>query len=189
MMISAGDLRKGVVLELGGVLYELLDYEHFKAGKGNSEARIRLRLRNLRTGEPMERVFQTSDHFRRVMVESREAQFLYEDGELYHFMDTATFEQWPVAKEQVADIIPYLKEGMTVEVLAQDSQPITVRLPRTVNLKVVETAPAFRGDTAASGTKPARLETGATVHVPFFVNPGDVVKVDTRTGQYIERAT
>lgn len=189
MMVSTGDLRKGMVLELGGILYELVDYEHFKLGKGNSEARIRLRLRSLRTGEPSERAFQTSDHFKRVVVETREAQFLYEDGGLYHFMDNATFEQWPFSKEQLADLLPYLREGTVVEVLTQDSQALTVRLPRSVELKVAETAPGFKGDTASGGGKPATLETGLTVQVPFFINPGDTVRVDTRTGHYLERVS
>lgn len=189
MMVNTGDLKKGMVLDIGGTLYELLEYEHFKLGKGNSEARIRLRLRNMRNGQPTEKAFQTSDHFKRVVVETREAQFLYEDGGLYHFMDNATFEQWPFGREQLADLLPYLKEGSVVEVLTQDSQALTVRLPRTVELKVADAAPGFKGDTASGGGKPATLETGLTVQVPFFINPGDTVRVDTRTGQYLERVS
>jgi elongation factor P len=186
-MIAIGDLKKGMIMEFDGGLYEVVNYEHFKLGKGNSEARIRLKLKDLRTGVPSERVFQTSDHLPRTYVESHKAQYLYEDHGLYYFMDGETFEQSFFPQEQLQDILPFLKEEMEVDVLVHGNEAISVRLPITVTLKVVETPPGFKGDTASAGTKPARLETGLTLQVPFFVSEGDVIKVDTRVGQYLER--
>lgn len=178
-----------MVLEFGRDLFEVISYEHFKLGKGNSEARIRLKLKDLRSGDATERVFQTSDHLPRAIVESREAQYIYEDSGLLYFMDSQTFEQMALSKKQLEDIVPYLKEGMIVEVLTRGETPVTVKMPITVDLKVVETGAGFKGDTASAATKPAKLETGVTIQVPLFVNSGGVVRVDTRTGLYVERVS
>jgi elongation factor P len=186
-MIGISELKKGMVMEFGDGLYAVVSYEHFKLGKGNSEARIRIKLKDLNTGILSERAFQTSDHLPRAYVEYHKAEYLYEDQGDYHFMDSENFEQTFLPRERIADIVPYLKEGTEVELLLHNSETVTVTLPITVNLKVAETPPGFRGDTASAGSKPAKLETGAAIQVPFFVNEGDIIKVDTRTGQYLER--
>ena len=186
-MIGVGELKKGMIMEFPDGLYEVVSYEHFKLGKGNSEARIRLRLKNLNTGVLSDRAFQTSDHLPRAYVEYHKAQYMYEDQAQYHFMDSENYEQTFLPRERIANIVPYLKEGTEVELLVHNGDTVTVTLPITVNLKVAETPPGFRGDTASAGSKPAKLETGVSIQVPFFVNEGDVIKVDTRTGQYLER--
>lgn len=188
-MIGIGDLKRGMTMEFGDDLYEVVSYEHFKLGKGNSEARIRLKLRDLRTGVLSERVFQTSDHLPRTYVENHKAQYLYEDQGLYYFMDEENFDQSFFPRERIQDLLPFFKEGMEVEMLVHNGEVVTIRLPITVNLKVAETPPSFKGDTASGGTKPATMETGLTLQVPFFINEGDVIKVDTRGGQYLERVT
>lgn len=186
-MINVGELKKGLILKFDENLYEVVNYELFKLGKGNSEARIRIRLKDLRSGMASEKVFQTSDKLPRVFVESHPVGFLYEDGDMFYFMDQESFEQIVFTREQLVDITNYLKEGITLEVLTYKDKPVTIRLPITVELKVVETGPGFKGDTASAGGKPAKVETGLIIQVPFFINVGDRVKVDTRTGEYLER--
>lgn len=184
-MLDAGELRKGLTIELDGQLYQVVDYQHIKIGRGS--AQVRLRLRNIRVGHTMERVFQASEKFARAFLEYRPMQYLYNDGNLFYFMDNETFEQVPFSESHLGEAIKYLKEGMTVEVLTHKGESVGVELPVAVELRVTETGPGFKGDTATAGSKPATLETGLTLQVPLFINVGDVIKVDTRTGEYLER--
>lgn len=184
-MINVGELRKGINIELDGQLVGVVEYEHIKMGRGGAVAR--LKLRNLRTGAIYERTFPASEKFRRAYLERRKVQYLYRDEHLYHFMDTETFEQVTLTAEQLGDDVLYLKENTVVDLLTYDEEAISIELPVTVELAVTETEPGFKGDTATGGTKPAVLETGLRVNVPLFVNEGDAVRVDTRTGEYVER--
>ena len=185
-MISGSELRKGITIELEGGLYQVLDYQHLKLGRGS--AQVRLRLRDISAGHTIERTFQASEKFTRARLDYRTMQYLYNEGELYYFMDQESFEQLPINAAQLGDTLNYLKEGMSVEVSSYKGELVGVELPITVELEVVETGPGFKGDTATAGTKPAKLETGITIQVPLFVNNGDIIKVDTRSGSYLERA-
>ena len=185
-MIGTGELRKGVTIELDGVLYNILDYQHIKMGRGS--AQVRLRLRDVRGGHTIERTFQAGEKFARARLERHPMQFLYSDGEFLHFMNTETYEQMQLTRDQVGDAADYLVENGSCDVLTYQDEPIGVELPTAVVLTVTRTDPGFKGDTATGGTKPATLETGRVVNVPLFVNEGDKIKVDTRTGAYLERA-
>lgn len=184
-MIDAGELKKGITIELDGQLYQVLDYQHIKVARGS--AQVRLRLRDIRAGHTTERVFQASQKFARAFLERRPVQYLYNDSSLYHFMDTETFEQMPLDKSMVDDALSYLKEGLNLQIVTHRGETIGIELPVSVELQVTETGPGFKGDTASSGSKPATMETGITIQVPFFINTGDTIKVDTRTGAYLER--
>ncbi len=184
-MITVGELRRGVNIELDGQLFGVVEFEHIKMGRGG--AVVRLKLRNLRTGAIFERTFPASEKFRRVYLERRTVQSSYPDEQLYHFMDTETFEDVALSQQQLGDMVNYLKENIQVDLLTYDGEPVSVELPTTIDLKVTQTDPGFKGDTATGGTKPAIVETGLRVNVPLFVNEGDVIKVDTRDGSYIER--
>lgn len=184
-MISSGELRKGIAIELEGQLYQIIDFQHIKMGRGS--AQVRLKLRDVRAGHTIERTFQAGDRFQRVYLTRRPAQYLYREGDLHHFMDTETFDQRALATDQLEGVLSYLKEGMTLELLIYGEEAIAAELPNAVELKVADTGPGVRGDTASGGSKPARLETGAILQVPFHINVGDIIKVDTRTGSYIER--
>lgn len=184
-MIDAGEMKKGITIDVEGQLYQVLDYQHIKIARGS--AQVRLKLRDVRAGHTTERVFQASQKFSRAFVERRPVQYLYNDGGLYYFMDTETFEQTPLDKAMVGEALKYLEDGQNLEMLTHRGETIGIELPVSVELQVTETGPGFKGDTASAGSKPAILETGITVHVPFFINTGDVIKVDTRTGQYLER--
>jgi elongation factor P len=186
-MIDSGELRKGLTIELEGKLYQVLDYQHIKIGRGS--AMVRLKLRDIRGGHTIERTFQASEKFTRARLDSRTMQYLYNDGDSYYFMDEETFEQTPLTAEQLGDALNYLKEGMSLEVSSYKGKLVGVELPVAVELEVVETGPGFKGDTATAGNKPAKLETGITIQVPLFINNGDVIKVDTRSGEYLERAS
>ena len=185
-MIDRGELRKGIIIELDGELYQVIDYHHLKLGRGS--AQVRLKLRDIRAGHTTERTFQSSEKFIRARLDYRSVQYLYNDGGLYYVMDEENYEQMPLSATQLGDALNYLKEGMSLTVSSYEGEVIGVELSITVELQVVDTDPGFKGDTATGGTKPAKLETGITVHVPLFVNKGDVIKVDTRTGSYLERA-
>lgn len=185
-MISTGELRKGLTLEIDGVVYQVLDYQHIKMGRGS--AQVRLRLRDVRAGHTVEKTFQAGEKFTRARVERHPMQYLYNDGELWHFMNTETYDQIALNRQQVRDAANYLTENALCEVVTYEDEPIGVELPTSVELTVVETEPWVKGDTAQGGTKPAKLETGLVVNVPLFVNTGDKVKVDTRTGEYLTRA-
>ena len=184
-MISVSQLRKGVTFERDGELYRVLDYQHNKSGRGN--AIIRTKLRNLRTGATTTETFLSGDRVQDVRLDHRTVQYLYNDGDLYYFMDMETFEQPALPKETVEDILPYLKENTVLELESYEGEPIGLELPTTVNLEVVEAPPGYAGDTATGATKEVVLETGMRLNVPLFVNAGDVVRVDTRTGEYQTR--
>ena len=186
-MISTGDLKKGVVFEMDGQLFQVMDYQHLKIGRGS--AQVRMRLRNVRTGAVIDRTVQAGEKWPRVRLEHRSVQYLYEDPPNYVFMDQENYDQMTLSREQLGEAVSYLKDGLEMELLMHDTDPIGVELPITVDLRIEETEPGFRGDTASGGTKPAKLESGLTVNVPLFVNEGEMIKVDTRTGTYIERVS
>ena len=185
-MISSGDLRKGITIELEGKLYQVIDYQHIKMKR---TALARVKLRDIRDGHTIEQTFQASEKFTRARLDYRSMQYLYNDGSLYYFMDNENFEQLPIDASQLGDTVNYLKEGKSLEVSSYKGELIGVEIPITVELQVTETGPSFKGDTAATGNKPAKLETGITIQVPLFVNNGDIIKVDTRTGAYLERVS
>ena len=186
-MIDAGQLRKGIAIQLDGKVFQVVEYTHIKIGRGS--AQVKLRLRDARSGGVVERAFQSTERFEPAFLEHRPVQFLYRDGDVYHFMDSETFEQTELSAEKLGDAAKYLKDGLSLEMLVHDADVVSVELPVAVELTVTETEPGFRGNTATGGTKPATLETGAVVQVPLFMSVGDVVKVDTRTGQYLEKAS
>lgn len=184
-MISAGEFRNGSTFELDGQVFKVVEFQHVKPGKG--AAFVRTRLKNVITGGVVERTFNPSEKMPKAQVERKDMQFLYNDENLYHFMDAQTFEQIPLNKEQLGDALKFVKENMIVKVLSFKGSVFGVEPPNFVELEVTETDPGFKGDTATGGTKPATVETGATIQVPLFVNVGDVVRIDTRTETYIER--
>jgi elongation factor P len=184
-MISATELRKGVTFELDGELHRVLEYQHSYLGRGS--ANVRVKLRNLRTGRTIERNFGASEKFQDVRLELRQVQYLYGDGDLYYFMDTETYEQPALSADTLGHNVDFLKEGMVLSLSMYESQPLEIELPVTVDLEVTQTEPGVKGDTATGATKRAILETGLAVHVPLFVEEGDVVRVDTRTGEYLTR--
>jgi len=186
-MISTGELKKGITIELEGELYQIIDWQHIKMGRGS--AQVRLKLRDIRGGHNIERTFQAGEKFPRARLDRHAVQFLYSEGDLYYFMDSESFEQTVLSRDQLGDAIHYLKEGMSLDILTYKDEPISVELPNSVELEVMETGPGFKGDTATAGNKPAKLETGITIQVPIFVNNGDIVRVDTRTGGYLERVS
>lgn len=185
-MIESGDLRKGITIELDGTIYQVLDWKHIKIGRGS--AQVRMKLRDVREGHTIERTFQSGERFPRAMLERVEVQFLFNEGDIYTFMNTENFDQLPLNKEQIEDAIPYLVDNMNLSLIFYQNEPVGVELPTTVELTIVEAPPAFRGDTAAGNTKPVTMETGITVQVPYFVEEGTRVVVDTRTGEYVGRA-
>jgi len=185
-MISGSELRKGVIIELEGKLYQVIDYQHVKMKR---TALAKVKLRDINAGHTVERSFQSGDKLIRARLDSRQMQYLYNDGDLYYFMDEENFEQMPLTASQMGDALNYLKEGLSVEVSSYKGEVLGIELPITVELEVTETDPGFKGDTATAGNKPAKLETGLTVQVPLFINEGDIIKVDTRTGTYLERSS
>jgi len=186
-MIDTGDLRKGLTIELDGTLYSIVDYEHVKVGRGG--ALVRLKLRDVRAGHTIERTWPAGSKFQRARLERQPAQYLYSEGELLYFMNKQTYDQIAMNRATAGDVTLYLKENDDCQVLTYGEEAISVEMPAAVVLAVAETEPGIKGDTAQGGTKPARLETGLIVNVPLFVNTGDRVKVDTRSGQYLERAS
>ena len=185
-MISSTELRKGITIELEGGLYQVVDYQHIKMKR---TALVRLKLRDIKAGHNIERTFQSDDKFIWARLDTRSMQYLYNDGNLYYFMDEQSFEQMPISASQLGDTINYLKEGMSLEVSSYKGELIGVELPITVELQVIETGPGFKGDTATAGNKPAKLETGITIQVPLFIAKGDIIKIDTRSGSYLERVS
>ena len=172
-------------MELEGTPYYIVEFQHVKPGKGG--AFVRTRLKNLKTGQVLERTFRSGEKFDEPDLEECEMQFLYSTGDSYTFMDTSSYEQFTYQKDQLGDAIDLLKENTTVEILLYEGSPISMILPTFMELEVVKTDPGVRGDTASGGTKPATVETGATVKVPLYLETGEVIKVDTRTREYIER--
>lgn len=184
-MISTNDLRTGVTIEIDGEVFTVVDFQHVKPGKG--AAFVRTKIKNIKTGQVFEKTFRAGEKLKRAMIERKNMQYLYSSGDTYYFMDTGTFEQIPIAEEIIGESIKYLKDNMEVMVLFYEGMTIGIELPTFVELEVTETEPGFKGDTASGGDKPATLETGAVVQVPLFINKGDVIKVDTRTGEYLSR--
>lgn len=184
-MITANDLRRGATFEMDGELYRVVGYQHSYLGRGS--ANVRVKMHNLRTGTTIERTFTPEDRISDVRLELREVQYLYNDGTLYYFMDTETYEQPALSAELLGDAVDYLTENMTLQISTHEGEPIDIVLPVTVDLKVIEAPPGFAGDTATSTTKQVTLETGFKVNAPLFVEEGDIVRVDTRTGEYLAR--
>jgi elongation factor P len=184
-LLTTNDFRTGSAFEMDGQLVTILNVEHIKLARGS--AVIKAKLRNIKTGSIFEQSFRSGDKFKVVRIESAEATFLYSDGDHFHFMDSESYEQVALDRASLEDALPFLKEGNPVRILRYEDQLIGVELPINVELAVVETEPGVRGDTVSAMTKPAKLETGATIQVPPFVNEGDVIKVDTRSGTYMER--
>jgi elongation factor P len=184
-MISTGELRKGVVIELDGDLWQILDYHHIKMGRGS--AQVRIKLKNVKKGSIVEKSFQAGDRWPRAQLDRRPVQFLYRDGDELHFMDTDTYDQFVLTAEQLDDVVDYLKDGMTLDRTTYQGETLGVELPITVDLLVAQTEPGFAGDTAQGARKGATLETGLVVSVPLFVNEGDTIRVDTRSGEYLTR--
>jgi len=185
-MIETGELRKGSTLEIDGTLYQVIEVNHLKIGRGS--AQVRMKLRDVRAGHIIDKSVQAGTRFTRARVERQPAQYLYAEDSLFYFMNTETYDQFPLSRDHLGDALDYLKENSTCNLLMYGDEPVGVELSAAVELAVTETDPGVRGDTAQGGTKPAKLETGITLNVPLFVNVGDVLKVDTRTGEYLERA-
>ncbi len=184
-MISTGELRKGAVIELDNDLWQILDYHHIKMGRGS--AQVRIKLRNVRKGSIVDRSFQAGDRWPRAQLDRRQVQFLYRDGDEFHFMETDSYEQFMLTADQLDDAVQYLKDGMLLDRTSYQGETIGVELPVTVDLAVAETEPGFAGDTQTGARKPATTETGLVVQVPIFVNAGDTIRIDTRTGEYQTR--
>lgn len=185
-MISTNDFRNGVTVEIDGNAWQVVEFQHVKPGKG--AAFVRAKMRNLQTGATVERTFNAGEKMPKAHVEKRSMEFLYQDGDDYHVMDMESFEQTSLTKEQLGSASNFLKENMQVSVLSFHGTIFNVELPMSVELEVVATDPGIKGDTATGGSKPATLETGYIVKVPLFINVGDVLRIDTRSGDYIERA-
>ena len=185
-MVTAGDFRNGLTFEMDGNVMQVIEFQHVKPGKG--AAFVRTKLRNVISGAVIERTFNPTDKYPPAHVERKDMQYLYNDGELYYFMDMESYEQIPLNKEKLGDEFRFVKENMNVRIVSYKGNVFAVEPPMFVELEVTETEPGFKGDTATGASKPATLETGATIKVPLFVNVGDVIKIDTRTGEYLERA-
>ena len=184
-MIGVQDLRKGATFIEENDLWRVLEYSHIKTGRGN--ATIRVKVRNLRSGGTMEKTYPSGSRVQDVRLDHAVVQYLYHDGDLYFFMNTETYEQPAIGAKTLGDAVNYLTDGMSLELESYDGEPISLELPTTVDLEVIQTDPGFAGDTATNANKPARVTTGILVQVPLFVNPGDVIRIDTRTGQYLTR--
>ena len=184
-MISTNEFRKGAKIEYKGEPFEIIDFQHVKMGRGG--AIVRTKLKSLRTGSVLEDTFRSGEKFESPHLDERSMQYLYAEGDHHYFMDTETFEQIPLSASQLGDTKKFLKENTVVKILKYREEPLTVEVPTFVELVVAQTDPGFKGDTASGGSKPATLETGAVVRVPFHINTGDVIRVDTRTSEYIER--
>ncbi len=185
-MISAGEFRNGLTFEMDGQVLQIVEFQHVKPGKG--AAFVRVKMKNVITGGITERTFNPSDKFENAFVDRRDMQYLYADGDLRYFMDTETYEQMPIGLDTLGSGFAFVKENMICKVLSYKGSVYGVEPPNFVELAVTETDPGFRGDTATNVLKPATVETGAVVRVPLFIDAGDVIRVDTRTGEYLERA-
>lgn len=185
-MISTADFKNGVTIEYDGEVYTIVEFQHVKPGKGG--AFVRTRLKSLQTGQVQDRTFKSGEKFKEAPVEKRRKTYLYFADDLYHFMDEETYDQIALSPRQMGETVEYLKENTTVDMVIYDEKPIGIELPNFVDLKIVKADPGLKGDTATGGSKPATLETGLVVQVPLFVNEGEVIRVDTRDGSYVERA-
>jgi len=184
-MVSTGDLKKGIAIELDGELWQILDFHHIKMGRGS--AQVKIKLRNIKRGQTVERSFQAGDKWPRASMEKRPVQFLYSDGDDYHFMELEQYEQFVLTAAQLGDVVNYLKDGISVDRTSYQGETIGIELPINMDLVVSASEPGFAGDTATGARKLATLETGLVVQVPLFVNEGDTIRVDTRTGEYQTR--
>lgn len=185
-MISAGDFRNGVTFEYDGGVYQIIEFQHVKPGKG--AAFVRTKIKNVISGGVVEKTFSPTDKMPKAHIERKDMEYLYNDGDLYYFMDPESYEQLPVSADQVGDALKFVKENMQVKILSFKGNIFGIEPPNFVELAITETEPGFAGNTATGATKPATLETGATVMVPLFIDNGEVIKVDTRTGEYMGRA-
>lgn len=185
-MISAGDFKNGITLEIDNNIFQIIDFQHVKPGKG--AAFVRTKMRNIINGGIIEKTFRPTEKFPLARIERVDMQYLYSDGDLFHFMDTSTYEQIALNQEAIGDSLKFVKENEMVKICSVNGNVFTIEPPLFVELVITETEPGFKGDTAQGATKPATVETGAIVYVPLFVNEGDVIKIDTRTGDYMSRA-
>lgn len=184
-MISAGDFKNGVTLEIEGNIYQILEFQHVKPGKG--AAFVRTKLKNIISGGVVEKTFRPTEKFPKAHIERKDMQYLYTDGELYHFMDVETYDQIALNEDAIGDSLKFVKENEMVKICSHKGNVFAVEPPLFVELAIIDTEPGFKGDTATGATKPATVETGAVVYVPLFVEQGDVLKIDTRTGEYLSR--
>ena len=184
-MISAGDFRNGVTLEIEGNVYQIMEFQHVKPGKG--AAFVRTKLKNIITGGVVEKTFRPTEKFPAARIDRVEMQYLYSDGDLYNFMNTENYDQIALNKDDIGDSLKFVKENEMVKVCSYNGNVFAVEPPLFVELEITETEPGFKGDTATGATKPATVETGAVVYVPLFVEQGDKIKIDTRTGEYLSR--
>ena len=185
-MISAGEFRNGITFDMDGKVMQVIEFQHVKPGKG--AAFVRTKIRNVITGAVVERTFNPTDKFENAMIERREMQYSYNDGDLYYFMDMETFEMEPLNSDKLPDSFKFVKEEMMCKIVSYKGKVFSVEPPTFVELTVTQTDPGFAGNTATNTLKPATLETGAVIKVPLFINEGDVLKIDTRTGEYLSRA-
>ncbi len=184
-MISTGELRRGIVIEIDGEIWQVLEYHHIKMGRGS--AQVRIKLRNVKRGQTVERTFQAGEKWPRAYLEQRQVQFLYRDGDEFHFMDSQSYEQFSLTAEKLGDAAQFLTDGMTLDRTTYETETIGVELPVSVEQKVIDTEPGFAGDTQSGARKPATTESGLVVQVPLFVGVGDTIRIDTRNGEYQTR--
>ena len=185
-MISAGDFKNGITLEMEGNIYQIIEFQHVKPGKG--AAFVRTKLKNIVNGGAVEKTFRPTEKFQLAHIDRVDMQYLYNDGDLYHFMNTESFEQIALNEDQIGDTLKFVKENEMVKICSHKNNVFAIEPPLFVELEITETEPGFKGDTAQGATKPAVVETGATVYVPLFIEQGDKIKIDTRTGDYLSRA-
>ena len=184
-MITAGEFRNGATFELDNQIFQVVEFQHVKPGKG--AAFVRTKLKNIITGSTVERTFNPSDKMPKAHIERKDMQYLYNDGGLYYFMDIESYEQLPLSMNSIGDALKYVKENMVVKILSHKGNVFGIEPPTFVELEIIHTEPGYKGDTATGASKPATVETGAIIKVPLFVNQGDVIKIDTRTAEYMER--
>ena len=185
-MVSAGDFKNGITLEMDNGIFQIVEFQHVKPGKG--AAFVRTKLRNIVSGGVVEKTFRPTEKFPQARIDRNEMQYLYSDGDLFHFMNTENYEQIALNSEQIGDALKFVKENEMVKICSHNGNVFAVEPPLFVELEITDTEPGFKGDTATGATKPATVETGATVYVPLFVNLGDKIKIDTHTGEYLSRA-
>ena len=184
-MVSAGDFRNGLTIEYEGNVYQIIEFQHVKPGKG--AAFVRKKLKSIKSGGVVEKTFRPTEKCPQAHIERKDMQYLYSDGDLYHFMDVETYDQIALSDDQVGDTLKFVKENEMVKILSHNNEVFAMEPPLFVELEITETEPGFKGDTSTGATKPATVETGALVYVPLFVEIGDVIKIDTRTGEYLSR--
>ena len=185
-MVSAGDVRNGLTIEYDGNIYQVIEFQHVKPGKG--AAFVRTKLKNIKSGGVIEKSFRPTEKFPQAHIERQEMQYLYSDGDFYNFMNTETYDQIALTEDQIGDTLKFVKENEMVKMLSHNGQVFAIEPPLFVELEITETEPGFKGDTSTGATKPAVVETGAQINVPLFIDQGEVIRIDTRTGEYMERA-